>query len=117
MTEMWTSSIRNPYGHCIGWVNLQNAVRLKLDAQRRRRANRPRLRQTRSRISAEVHVIPADAAAIAAHAAFDPLAEKPRRAETLAAHFLTSAAIGPSQSASNVCEGPIAVMTSAIDPA
>ena len=39
-----------------------------------------------------------------------------RAGRRLAAHLRTSSAIGPSQSASNVCEGPIAVMTSAIDP-
>ena len=51
-----------------------------------------------------------------AHAAFDPLDENPRRIDTVAAHFRTSSAIGESQSASKVCEGPIAVITRAIDP-
>src|SRR5215471_15155241 len=51
-----------------------------------------------------------------AHAAFDPFDENPRRIDTVAAHFRTSSAIGESQSASKVCEGPIAVITRAIDP-
>jgi hypothetical protein len=51
-----------------------------------------------------------------AHAAFDPFGENPRRIETVAAHLRSSSAIGPSQSVSKVCEGPIAVITRAIDP-
>ena len=52
----------------------------------------------------------------APHAAFDPFAENPRRIDTVAAHLRSSSAIGLSQSASKVCEGPIAVITTAIDP-
>jgi hypothetical protein len=51
-----------------------------------------------------------------AHAACDPLEENPRRIETVAAHFRSSSAIGLSQSASNVLEGPIAVITRASEP-
>jgi hypothetical protein len=54
--------------------------------------------------------------AIAAHAAFDPLEENPRRIDTVEAHLRSSSAMGPSQSASKVCEGPIAVIARAIDP-
>ena len=54
--------------------------------------------------------------AIAAHAAFDPLEENPRGIDTVEAHLRSSSAMGPSQAASKVCEGPIAVIARAIDP-
>ena len=47
---------------------------------------------------------------------FDPLEENPRRIDTVEAHLRSSSAMGPSQSASKVCEGPIAVIARAIDP-
>jgi Protein of unknown function (DUF1614) len=50
------------------------------------------------------------------HAAFDPFVENPRRIETVAAHLRSSSAIGLSQAASNVPEGPIAVRARAIEP-
>src|SRR5262249_32873888 len=96
-------------------------------ARRKRSGGPGRVRFQRSRTAREMSAAPDRATHSAqmkgrgrpdrrAHAAIDPFDENPRRIDTVAAHFRTSSAIGESQSASKVCEGPIAVMTRAIDP-